>query len=193
MVLVAAGLVAERNTACFQKHLPIAFLSFLDGLEPIQTLRKHRISAYFQFRAVLVAHLGCPPWSLAGALAPSCTLQRRCRWLCSAPSCSGTYVRAAQAAPTPRSKQTGGTLLQGAASCIPLGAPAQALPFPRHPKGLGRSPHWPRHPLFLEHGLETGVVDNKGFFTVHSAMGRRPPLCFTVHSVMGRRPTLSTQ
>ena len=131
-----------------EAHLPIAFLSFLDGLEPIQTLRKHRISAYFQFRAVLVAHLGCPPWSLAGALAPSCTLQRRCRWLCSAPSCSGTYVRAAQAAPTPRSKQTGGTLLQGAASCIPLGAPAQALPFPRHPKGLGRSPHWPTHPLF---------------------------------------------
>ena len=38
-----------------------------------------------------------------------------------------------------------GTLLQGAASCVPLGAPAQALPFPQH---LGRSPHWPTHPLF---------------------------------------------
>ena len=151
--------------------------------------------------------LGRPPWSptpwspLAGALAPSCTLQRRCRWLCSAPSCSGTMYERHRLHPA--AGGTGGTLLQGAASCVPLGARAQALPFPRHPKGLGRSPHWPRHPLFLEHGLETGVVDNKGFFTVHSAMGRRPPLCYlfhcplsdgpqahTVHSVMGRRPTL---
>ena len=130
-----------------EAHLPIAFLSFLDGLEPIQTLRKHRISAYFQFRAVLVAHLGCPPWSpLAGALAPSCTLQRRCRWLCSAPSCSGTMYERHRLHPA--AGGTGGTLLQGAASCVPLGAPAQALPFPRHRKGLGRSPHWPTHPLF---------------------------------------------
>ena len=139
--------------------------------------------------------LGRPPWSptpwspLAGALAPSCTLQRRCRWLCSAPSCSGTMYERHRLHPA--AGGTGGTLLQGAASCVPLGAHAQALPFPRHPKGLGRSPHWPRHPL-SEHGLETDAI-NKGFFTVHSAMGRRPPLCFTVHSVMGRRPTLSTQ
>lgn len=96
--------------------------------------------------------LGRPPWSptpwspLAGALAPSCTLQRRCRWLCSAPSCSGTMYERHRLHPA--AGGTGGTLLQGAASCVPLGARAQALPFPRHPKGLGRSPHWPRHPLF---------------------------------------------
>ena len=56
----------------------------------------------------------------------------------------------------------------------------------------GAQPTLAQAPAFSEHGLETDAI-NKGFFTVHSAMGRRPPLCFTVHSVMGRRPTLSTQ
>ena len=59
-------------------------------------------------------------------------------------------------------------------------------------EGPGAQPTLAQAPAFSEHGLETDAI-NKGFFTVHSAMGRRPPLCFTVHSVMGRRPTLSTQ
>ena len=142
--------------------------------------------------------LGRPPWSptpwspLAGALAPSCTLQRRCRWLCSAPSCSGTYVRAAQAAPTPRSRRDWWHL---ASRCCIVRTPGRArasAPLPTASEGPGAQPTLAQAPAFSEHGLETDAI-NKGFFTVHSAMGRRPPLCFTVHSVMGRRPTLSTQ
>ena len=108
-----------------------------------------------------------------------------------------------------------GTLLQGAASCIPLGAPAQALPFPRHPKGLGRSPHWPTHPLFRNtdkrrmpsiirasslstqrwaggpHSVSLSTQCGPQAHTLHSVMGRRPTLSFTVHSVKPGEPTLS--
>ena len=197
MVLVAAGLVAERNTACFQKHTcqSRSQASWM-GLSP----SRHSVNTVsVRISNSVPCGLGRPPWSptpwspLAGALAPSCTLQRRCRWLCSAPSCSGTYVRAAQAAPTPRS--SAGLV----APCFkvlhrayPCGRARASAPLPTASEGPGAQPTLAQAPAFSEHGLETDAI-NKGFFTVHSAMGRRPPLCFTVHSVMGRRPTLSTQ
>ena len=138
--------------------------------------------------------LGRPPWSptpwspLAGALAPSCTLQRRCRWLCSAPSCSGTMYERHRLHPA--AGGTGGCF-KVLHRAYPWRARASA-PLPTASEGPGAQPTLAQAPAFSEHGLETDAI-NKGFFTVHSAMGRRPPLCFTVHSVMGRRPTLSTQ
>ena len=74
----------------------------------------------------------------------------------------------------------------------PCGRARASAPLPTASEGPGAQPTLAQAPAFSEHGLETDAI-NKGFFTVHSAMGRRPPLCFTVHSVMGRRPTLSTQ
>ena len=135
--------------------------------------------------------LGRPPWSptpwspLAGALAPSCTLQRRCRWLCSAPSCSGTYVRAAQAAPTPRSSAGLVAPCFKVLLCCIVRTPGRArasAPVPTASEGPGAQPTLAQAPAFSEHGLETDAINNKGFFTVHSAMGRSP------HSV-----SLSTQ
>lgn len=71
----------------FQKLLPIAYISFLDGLQPIQTHCKHRISncsAHFQLPVELYVRATGDRMVHAprcGALAPSCTLHRRCRAL----------------------------------------------------------------------------------------------------------------
>ena len=143
--------------------------------------------------------LGRPPWSptpwspLAGALAPSCTLQRRCRWLCSAPSCSGTYVRAAHAAPTPRSRRDWWHL---ASRCCIVRTPGRARASAPLPTAcLGRSPHWPRHSLFrnTDKRRMPSIIRASSLSTQRWAGGPHSVICFTVHSVMGRRPTLSTQ
>ena len=176
-----------------EAHLPIAFLSFLDGLEPIQTLRKHRISAYFQFRAVrswsptLVTH------TLVAACRSACTELHLTAKVQVAVLCTVLLrhdVRAAQVAPSSRRDWW-----HLASRCCIVRTPGRArasAPLPTASEGPGAQPTLAQAPAFSEHGLETDAI-NKGFFTVHSAMGRRPPLCFTVHSVMGRRPTLSTQ
>ena len=80
----------------FQKLLPIACISFLDGLQPIQTHCKHRISncsAHFQLPVELYT-FGRPAtvWCMhlgAGRLhrAAPCT---EGAGPCSAPSCTGT-------------------------------------------------------------------------------------------------------
>ena len=177
-----------------EAHLPIAFLSFLDGLEPIQTPRKHRISAYFQFRAVLVAHLGRPH---LGRCLPE-RLHRAAPYSEGAGGCA--LHRPAQAPMYERHRLhphlgAARDWWHLASRCCIVRTPGRArasAPLPTASEGPGAQPTLAQAPAFSEHGLETDAI-NKGFFTVHSAMGRRPPLCFTVHSVMGRRPTLSTQ
>ena len=89
--------------------------------------------------------------------------------------------------------------------CCIVRTPGRArasAPVPTASEGPGAQPTLAQAPAFSEHGLETDAI-NKGFFTVHSAMGRRPPLAtlfhcplsdgpqaHTLHSVMGHRPTL---
>ena len=127
--------------------------SFLDGLEPIQTFRKRRISAYFKFRAVLVAHLGRHlgvgrrlPGRLHRAApykdgASPCALHR--------PAQAPRYERHSVCTRL-KAGGFGGTLVQGAA------AYRASAPVPTASEGSGAQPTLAhRHPPFQRHGLET--------------------------------------